>query len=171
MISNDIHQKSSSGALIKIFASICFVLLEISAVAAWKTPTIGYEPSIYSATPPILWASVIISMVCGISIIFSQIMNKGYQRNKRWLVGLFLIFLCFTLCLSVYIIRGYDIWDLNGDTASHIGYVNSIISDGHAPDGLFGSDLIYPITHIYTAELSLMLDQGITCCISWSRCT
>jgi hypothetical protein len=161
MISNDIKQKSSSGALIKIFASICFVLLEISAVAAWKTPTVGYEPSIYSATPPILWASVIISIVCGISIIFSQIMNKGYQRNKRWLIGLFLIFLCFTLCLSVYIIRGYDVWDLNGDTATHIGYVDQIISNGHAPDGLFGSDLIYPVTHIYTAELALMLDQGI----------
>lgn len=161
MISNNIQRKYSSGTLIKILAIVCFVLLEIAAVAAWKTPTTGYEPSIYSATPPIFWAAIIISMICGIAIVFSQVMNKGYEHNKRWLIGFLLIFLCFSLCLSLYIIRGYDVWDLGGDAASHIGYVNSIISDGHAPNGLFGSDLIYPITHIYTAELSLMLDQGI----------
>jgi hypothetical protein len=137
------------------------VLLAISAIAAWNAPSTGYEPSIYSSTPLIFWVSILISIAVGIAIIFSQIINNGYEHNRRWLIGFLLIFLCFTLCLSVYIIRGYVMLDGNGDTATHIGYVNQILSNGHAPNGLFQSDLIYPVMHFYTAELSLMTGQGI----------
>ncbi|BAI62615.1 hypothetical protein MCP_2543 [Methanocella paludicola SANAE] len=161
MIPDNILRNNSSGLTIKILASICLILLAVSAIAAWNTPSKGYEPSIYSSTPQIFWISIIISIASGVAIIFSQIFNRGYKRNNRWAIGFLLMLLCFILCLSVFIIRGYYMLDGNGDTSTHIGYINQILRDGHAPNGLFQSDLIYPVIHFYTAELSLMTGQGI----------
>jgi hypothetical protein len=145
------------GMLIKFIAGICFLLLAIAAVAAWNVPAKGYEPSIYSATPIVFWAAVIFSTLCGIAIVISQICGNQYKRNNRWVLGFLLIFLSFTLCIGLFIIRGYYMWDMNGDTATHLGFIKIIMDTGHAPDGLFRSDLVYPVSHFFTAEMTELL--------------
>jgi len=39
-------------------------------------------------------------------------------------------------------------WEINGDPATHIGWVTEVLRDGHVP-----SDVIYPITHIYLSAI------------------
>jgi hypothetical protein len=138
--------------IIKIIVIICFILITIALVVSWNSPAIGYEASIYTSTPPILWFSLILSIVCGITIIVHQIYNREYEKHNLWMIGLLLVFLSYTTCLSLYIIRAYYMWCMSGDPASHIGIIKQIISDGHIPRAVF-----YPIAHVYTTELSQML--------------
>ena len=138
--------------IIKIIAIICFILITIALVVARNSPATGYEASIYTSTPPILWVSLILSIVCGITIIVHQIYNREYEKHNLWIIGFLLVFLSYVICLSLYIIRGYYMWCMSGDPSSHIGIIKQIISDGHIPGALF-----YPIAHVYTTELSQIL--------------
>ena len=142
--------------IIKIIVIICFILITIALVASWNSPATGYEASIYTSTPPILWFSLILSIVCGITIIVHQIYNREYEKHNLWMIGLLLVFLSYTICLSLYIIRGYYMWCMSGDPATHIGTIKQIISDGHIPRAL-----VYPITHTYTTELSQILNMNL----------
>ena len=92
----------------------------------------------------------------GITIIIHQIYNRGYKKNNLWVVGMALIFLSYAISLSLYIIRGYYIWNASGDLSTHIGWIKQISIDGYIPNNLF-----YPITHIYVAELSQILDINL----------
>ena len=67
-----------------------------------------------------------------------------------------LVFLSYAISLSLYIIRGYYTWNINGDTASHLGWIEQIAINGHIPNNLF-----YPITHIYVNELSQILGTNV----------
>jgi len=137
---------------IKIILIICFILISISLFVAWNTPAIGYEPCIFTATPPILWISWILSIVCGITIIVLQIYNKAYERHSLWKVGFLLIFLSYIVSVSLHIIRGYYMWCMIGDPASHIGWIKEGINAGYISD-----TNIYPILHIYAAQISQIL--------------
>lgn len=136
--------------LVKIIVIICSFLLTISLIIAREHPASGYESSIYQSTPIILWISLGLSILVGIIIIFYQIYNSINEKNQLWFYGLLLIFMSYIIILSLFIIRGYYMWDIIGDTATHLGYIQQIINTGEIPNSLF-----YPITHIYSAELSM----------------
>jgi len=149
---SEILKSNDENRIIKITAIICFILITIALVVARNSPATGYEASIYNSTPPLLWVSLILSTVCGITIIVHQIYNREYEKHNLWMIGLLLVFLSYIICLSLYIIRGYYMWCMAGDPATHIGIIKQIISDGHILNTSF-----YPIAHIYTANLSQIL--------------
>ena len=151
-VKNGFTKFGNRNIIIKTVAVICFILITIALVVARNSPATGYEASIYSSTPAILWVSLILSIVCGITIIVHQIYNREYEKHNLWMIGLLLVFLSYIICLSLHIIRGYYMWCMAGDPATHIGTIKQIISDGHIPRILF-----YPIAHIYTTELSQIL--------------
>ena len=151
-IKNETIKSSNENRIIKIIAIICFILITIALVVARNSPATGYEASIYNSTPFILWVSLILSIVCGITIIVHQIYNREYEKHNLWMIGLLLVFLSYILCLSLHIIRGYYMWCMSGDPATHIGIIKQIISDGQILNTSF-----YPIAHIYTANLSQIL--------------
>jgi hypothetical protein len=68
------------------------------------------------------------------------------------MIGHLLVFLSYTICLALYIIRGYYLWCMLGDPADHLGIIKQIITEGHVP-----RSICYPVAHIYTTELSQML--------------
>lgn len=143
--------KSSNGdIIIKIIAIICFVLLSIASLIAWNSPAAGYESSIYTATPLIVWIFLITSWVCGITIVVHQLYANKHEKDNLWIVGLLLILLCYTLILSLWIIRGYTLW-CPGDPLYHIGTIRGVISNGH-----IASTNFYPIMHIYLSEIALI---------------
>jgi hypothetical protein len=147
--------------LAKAVASLCFVSIITGALLAWKTPATGYEPSIYTATPPLVWGCLIASLICGIGIVVHQVHTAKHEKSTLWFIGLLLIFLVYATLLSLWIIRGYYLW-CSGDPLSHLGEAQNILRTGHIggpgnfypSTGRIGEGNFYPIAHIYLAEVS-----------------
>lgn len=126
-----------------------FSLLSVALIITWNTPATGYESSIYWSTPLILWVSVIASVIVGVALVVVSIAKNELEQNSLWKVGFLLVFLCYTICLALFIIRGYHMWCMNGDPASHIGWIKETLNTGHVP-----TSIVYPITHIYLSEIT-----------------
>lgn len=136
--------------LVKIAASICFCLITVALIVINQSPATGYEPSIYEATPIIVWVCLIVTIACGICIIVQQSIKKDPSGNL-WLIGLTLIVLSNAIILSLHILRGYAMWAPMGDPSTHLGLVQQTINNGTIEN-------IYPVIHIYLAELALVLN-------------
>ncbi|MDI6867847.1 glycosyltransferase family 39 protein [Methanoculleus sp.] len=132
----------------KIALIILFFLLSVALIITWNTPATGYEASIYRSTPLILWVSVIASVIVGVALVVVAIAKNKLDGNPFWKIGFLLVFLSYTVCLGLFIIRGYYMWCMTGDPASHIGWIKETLNAGHAP-----TSVIYPITHIYLSEI------------------
>lgn len=128
-----------------------FSLLSIALIITWNTPATGYEASIYRSTPLILWVSLVASVISGITLVVVSIAKNELDRNYLWKIGFLLVFLSYVVCLSLFIIRGYYMWCMNGDPASHIGWIKETINTGHVP-----TVVVYPITHIYLSQIIFM---------------
>jgi len=141
-----------AGRIITIIAAICFVLLAVAVLLAWKSPSTGYEASIYWATPHLFWVFLLLALIGGISIIVHQVYTQGYQSSHLWMVGLLLIILSSGVMLALPAIRGYALYG-RGDPSSHLGWIQDITLIGH-----FDRDLFYPVLHTYTAAFSFICD-------------
>lgn len=146
---------------IKITASICFVLLAVALLVISNSPATEYEPSIYEATPLVVWGFLIFSIACGIGIVVHQVFNKHENRNL-WVIGLALILLSATIIISLHILRGYTLFAITGDPGSHLGSSQDVIASGYV-----SKDNIYPITHIYLAQLSLVAGTNPIVWFKW----
>ena len=145
-MSNNYQERLWKGSL-----AFLFLLLSFALLITWNTAATGYESSIYRSTPLILWAGIVASVIAGTSIVVITITKKELKKHQLWKVGLLLICLSYTICLCLFIIRGYFMWCMSGDPASHIGWINEILFCGNIPSSLF-----YPITHIFLSEFYLI---------------
>ncbi len=141
--------------LVNILCIICILCAVVAIITSNLSTDVGYESSIYTSIPVLLWISVFLLIIVGLVTIMDQIFNDKIYQSNLWFVGLFLIFLSYTICQSLYIVRGYYFWCME-DPASHVGYVNNILLTGHVP-----SELFYPILHIYTSQISLLLNTDV----------
>jgi len=140
----------------KVALIFLFSLLSIALIITWNTPATGYEASIYWSTPLILWVSLIASVTVGIALVVVSIAKKELEQNSLWKIGFLLVFLCYTVCLALFIIRGYYMWCMTGDPASHIGWIKETLNTGQV-----SATLIYPIMHIYLSEIVFMTDLDL----------
>ncbi len=130
-----------TGIAVKLLYIGLLVFGMVALLVAWDTPAAGYEASIYEKTPAILWAFVFIS-IC-VTVITTLLL----QHNKKlFLFGLFLNVYCYVILVALYIIRGYYMWDVVGDVATHDLYITGIITTGQ-----YAGSLFYPVQHIYAA--------------------
>ena len=132
----------------KVTLVFLFFLLSIALIITWDTPATGYESSIYRSTPLILWVSLITSVAVGVTLVVVSIAKNELDQNPLWKIGFLLVFLCYTICLALFIIRGYHMWCMTGDPASHIGWIKETINTGHIVD-----TILYPAGHIYLSEI------------------
>jgi len=130
---------------------ILFLFLSVALVITWSVPSTGFESSIYNSTPLVLWIALISSVIVGISVVIQSASTFNFGRGNLWKYGFLLIFLCYAIGLSLFIVRGYYMWALTGDPSGHIGWSNDILQTGHIPKIIF-----YPITHIFLSEISLV---------------
>ncbi|WP_243684980.1 hypothetical protein [Methanosarcina barkeri] len=122
-------------------------MLPVALLIAHNTPATGYESSIYRSTPLIVWFILLLSTVCGVFIVLSQICDVKLGKYL-WKIGLLIIYLCYITFISLFIIRGYYLWCMSGDPASHIGWIKQIILTSHV-----SKDIIYPILHIFSTQI------------------
>jgi hypothetical protein len=135
----------------KIILTVLFLFLSVSLMITWNTPSKGFESSIYYSTPLVLWIALVSSAIAGITLVVLSVSDTGEESGIVWKCGLLLVLLCYAICLGLFIIRGYFMWAISGDPASHIGWINEILQGGHIPGTLF-----YPVTHIFLSEISLV---------------
>jgi hypothetical protein len=140
----------------KVVLIFLFLLLSVALIITWNTPATGYESSIYRSTPLILWVSLIASVVVGVALVVVSIAKNELDRSPLCKIGLLLVFLCYTICLALFIIRGYHMWCMTGDPASHIGWIKETLGMGHTP-----TSMIYPATHIWLSEIIYIADLDL----------
>jgi hypothetical protein len=143
--------ESHGGVFQKSILIILFLFLTAALVITWNSPSTGFEPSIYNSTPLVLWIAMISSVIVGVSIIIWSGTDSGFGRSNLWKYGFLLILLCYSIGLGLFIIRGYYLWAIIGDPASHLGWINEILQNGNIPAIIF-----YPITHILMSEISVI---------------
>ncbi len=140
----------------KIILIFLLLLLSVALIITWNTPATGYEASIYRSTPLILWVSLLASVIAGVTMVVVSIAKDDLDQKFLWKIGLLLIVLSYTICLSLFIIRGYYMWCMTGDPATHIGWITETISQAYAP-----KTVIYPITYIFLSEISIVTDLDL----------
>ncbi len=140
----------------KICAILSIILAIISIVIVYNSPSAGYESSIYSSINQLLWFSIIALIIIGLIIVLIEIHKNEYLINKSWAIGFYLVFFAYVLSLSVFMIKGYYIWNMGGDSGTHIGYVKEIFNNG-----VFANELYYPILHIFLTEVTHVSNMDI----------
>ncbi|MFC1945254.1 hypothetical protein ACFLWF_00705 [Chloroflexota bacterium] len=134
--------------VIKFIAIICLATTITALIVARNSPAVGYESSIYAATPPFVWGALIFNLICGVSIIVHQIYTGKESISNLWTLGIFIILIAYTTILSLYITRGYTLW-YGGHTDFHLGLAQDLLSSGHIDSTNF-----YPMIHIYLTQIS-----------------
>ncbi|RXA21939.1 hypothetical protein EQO05_01595 [Methanosarcina sp. MSH10X1] len=136
----------------KLLLILFFLLIIVGLLFAYNYPAMGHEASIYKSTPIVVWISMLLSITAGSAFIIFQVYHEKFQQSYLWKIGFILVYLCNIFIISLFIIRGYFGWAINGDSGSHIGTVYHLFSSGYLEP-----ELIYPITHVYTTQLSQIL--------------
>lgn len=133
----------------KAIAIFCFIFFIFISLIIHNFQVTGYELSIYTNIPSLLWALLIFNICAGIFIIVHQTLCEEKSKNSRfWLVGFLILLICNFIILSLYIWKGYYIYG-RSDILSHLGAVRNAIINNHIDD-----DVCYPITHLLVAILS-----------------
>ena len=133
-------------SMTKLLAIVGFGLITIGIFLLYNSPAEGYELSIYSATPVLVWVFLLTSLSIGLLIIIQQAFAS--QRDNFWLIGFFLAALAIFVILIIPPLRGYLSFG-SGDSLVHIGIINDLMANAHLGEGNF-----YPITHILVAMIS-----------------
>ncbi|ABR54110.1 conserved hypothetical protein [Methanococcus vannielii SB] len=136
---------------IKSFLIISFISLIFACIFAYENPASGYESSIYSSTPILVWLFLCLAASIGYLVSLYSLKNK---KHIGIFFGIFSLILCRVIFLTVPPIRGYVSWV--GDHMAHIGNIKDIISFG-----TFGT-LDYPIVHIILSAVSLICNLDVT---------
>lgn len=106
----------------------------------------SYEISVINAYPTLLWILILLTVICGFFAVTYCIFVK--QIPSLCFGGLFLVFTCNLIILSLPIIRGYAFYGRT-DAITHLGYTMDILSSGHISATNF-----YPIFHILASIIS-----------------
>lgn len=152
----------AANKIIKYVSVACFLLIACAIFLAHSTPATGYEVSIYQSTPTLFWIILIGSTIWGILVVVQQAYTDGIRSGNTWMLGFSIVFLCYAVLFTLYVIRGYTLFNINGDTATHLSYIQQIVESGAVP-----ATLIYPIMHIFAAEflflsgIPMMIDYRV----------
>lgn len=146
----------SGQCLQKCLLIISFSLLTFGLLKTWSLPASGYESSIYQSTPLILWISLIISVMFGISIVVFSLLGYDQNKNYLWKLGFILIIICYAISLSLFIIHGYYMWAISDDPSTHLGWISEIIQEGSIP-----RSIQYPVIHLYASQINLIADLNL----------
>lgn len=107
---------------------LCFTLLVLAVIILKNTPTTGYEASIYTHTPALVWAILIFTLVCGGGIVIHQVYTGKENSSYLWLFGLLIIIVSCGILFSVPGLREYALYG-RGDALSHLGRLQYLADD------------------------------------------
>ena len=132
--------------VVRVIAITGFLLVALALILIKNNPAIGYEISIYTSTPPLVWVFLIASALCGILIIVHEAFTKS--KSNYWLTGFFILILTNFVILSLHALRGY-LHYASCDHMTHLSWIKNLIESGH-----FESNNFYPAVHIFGSQIS-----------------
>jgi len=100
-------------------------------------------------------------VIVGVTSVIVSIAKDKLNLSCLWKIGFLLVFLGYTVCLALFIIRGYYMWCMEGDPATHIGLIKETLNTGHV-----STSVIYPLTQIYLSEIVFFTDLDL---IFWHK--
>jgi hypothetical protein len=112
-----------------------FAAVTAAVLVAHRTPTTGYEVSIYAATPVAVWVGVGVAVACAVLVAFTT------RSARAWAGALLLGGEAFVVVVGLPVIRGYEFYSA-GDALSHMGWIRDVFGGDLAL-----ADLIYPGLH------------------------
>jgi len=133
--------------VLKFTLSIYFMLMAVAFFQLRNSPSRGYEISIYTHTPPLVWVVLIGGIAGGVTIITYQAVTC--KKDKWWLMGVFLLLLSTFVITSLPAFRNYLTYGY-ADTMAHYAMTTDVINTGRA-DPYYD---MYPITHILVANIA-----------------
>lgn len=122
--------------------TVGYAALTAAVVSAHRTPTTGFEVSIYGGTPIVVWGAV------GLALTLSLLASVHAPRSRFRIAGLGLGGGSAALVVALPLVRGYRFYGA-GDGLTHIGWANDIAHGTLNPFGLF-----YPGLHTVTVFLA-----------------
>lgn len=154
------HTKTSYGSNIrqvKVLLIAGFAALAGGVLVAHSTPAVGYELSIYKATPLLFWAGASIATVISLLVCFLPAGVEGRGRHG-WvrLSALSLGAVSVLSILSIPIIRGYYFIG-SADSLTHLGWAKDLVAGR-----LDAIDILYPAMHLLAVEIRELVGVELT---------
>jgi len=116
-----------------------FLGLALAVFTALDSPATGYEPSIYTATPPAVWVGVAVAVVAAAVVAVRTGVTALSRRLALVLAGG-----AGWSVAALPLLRGYYFYG-QGDPLSHLGFARSFASGTLDPSGL-----LHPGIHLAT---------------------
>jgi len=138
---------NNENIITKIVAIICLNLIILALWVIKQSPAKGYEISIYTSTPILVWIFLIGSIAGGVSIIVHQAFSRN-NRSNWWILGFLILILTNFIILSLSAFRGYFQY-AGTDHMCHLRWIKNLIETGH-----FESNNFYPAVHIFGSQIS-----------------
>jgi len=125
-----------------------FLALTAALVSARTNPAVGYEVSVYRATPVAVWAGL------GVAFVVSLVVSLFERSRLRW-VGLALGGTAALTVFALPLIRGYYYYGAN-DAMTHLGWVRDLATGQSGPMSVF-----YPGLHSLSVFISYVTGYTI----------
>ncbi|MDQ2052032.1 MFS transporter [Natronolimnohabitans sp. A-GB9] len=129
----------------KLILAIGFLAVGVSVLIAHSNPAAGYEISIYTMTPPLVWVGLLLAMSTALAVAF---VPPSERKSGRTSIALVLGGLVMAVFAGLPIIRGYRFYG-HHDALTHLGWARAI-SEGT----ILPFDLYYPGIHTVTAIIN-----------------
>ncbi|WP_265107813.1 MFS transporter [Halosolutus halophilus] len=138
---------------LKIALSVGFLSVAIAALVAHANPATGYEISIYSMTPDLVWAGLTVAFVVSLFVALASTTHR--DRGLRS-VALVLGGTVATVFVGLPIVRGYHFYGQH-DALTHLGWARAISEGTITP-----FDLFYPGIHTVTVVINSALGISLS---------
>jgi len=142
-----LHYAADGNPFQKLVLAIAFLAVSGSTLIAHDNPAIGYELSIYTTTPGLVWAGLLIALSVSLAVVFVPFSETNRDRSSRSL-AVMLGGLAFAVFVGMPIIRGYRFYG-HYDALTHLGWARGIREGTFLP-----FDLFYPGIHTVTVFIS-----------------
>ncbi|MHC3437825.1 MFS transporter [Natrialbaceae archaeon A-gly3] len=134
------------GLSTKVVLSIGFLAVALATLYAHASPASGYELSIYSGTPSVVWAGLSVAFVVSLTVAFwscESDADRGLRAAALGLGGL-----AITVFVALPIVRGYHYFGTH-DALTHLGWTRAIREGSMSP-----FELGYPGIHTLATLVS-----------------
>lgn len=138
------HTRGSSLA-VKTALVVGYLALAAGILRAHQAQPLGYEVSIYAATPVLFWLCIGVALSVSVAVVAS-----GYYEQYTPLT-LLLAGSAMLAIVSLPIIRGYHFFGRE-DSLTHLGWTREILGSITSP-----FELIYPGAHLFSGATQVLL--------------
>ena len=141
-----------------VIASTLF-LYSFGLITAWSYPCVGYESSIYTSTPVVFWIANLSCFIVGVTSILYSMSKKEGEYSVFVAFGWSLLVLFLISITGLFILRGYGVLNISGDTGTHYGVLQTLLEAGVTTSSYPGGYIETIVLHLFSGvQLSSLIN-------------